>query len=84
MNLVTALGFLAALLTTIAFIPQVIKSWKTKKTKDVSLAMFIILVVGIFLWLIYGLLVKDLPLIVANLITFILVSSILFLKLKHS
>ena len=83
MTLITVLGLLAALLTTISNIPQVIKSWKTKKTRDVSLFMYILLVAGVFTWLIYGFLINDLPLILANFITLILVSSVLFLKIKY-
>ena len=83
MTLITAIGLFAALLTTVAFLPQVIKTWKTKKTRDISFIMYIILVTGVFLWLIYGFLIKDLPLILANLVTLILVSSVLFLKIKY-
>ncbi|MCH7568075.1 MAG: SemiSWEET transporter [Nanoarchaeota archaeon] len=83
MTFITSLGLLAALLTTIAFLPQVIKSWKIRETRDISLQMYVILVTGVFLWLIYGFLIKDLPLILANLVTLILVSSILFLKIKY-
>ena len=83
MTLITAIGLFAALLTTVAFLPQVIKTWKTKKTRDISFTMYIILVTGVFLWLIYGFLIKDLPLILANLVTLILASSILFLKIKY-
>ena len=83
MTLITAIGLFAALLTTVAFLPQVIKTWKTKKTRDISFTMYIILVTGVFLWLIYGFLIKDLPLILANLVTLVLVSFILFLKIRH-
>ena len=82
MNLITVVGLLAALLTTIAFLPQVIKIWKTQKTRDISLTMYATLITGVFLWLVYGFLIKDLPLIIANLVTLILVSSVLFLKIK--
>ena len=83
MTLITVLGLLAASLTTISFLPQIIKIWKTQKTGDISFVMYIILVTGVFLWLIYGFLIKDLPLILANLVTLILVSSVLFLKIKY-
>ena len=83
MTLITTLGLLAALLTTVAFLPQVIKTWKTKKTRDISFIMYVILITGVFLWLVYGFLIKDLPLILANLVTLVLVSFILFLKIKH-
>ena len=83
MTLITVLGLLAASLTTISFLPQIIKIWKTQKTGDISFIMYITLVTGVFLWLIYGFLIKDLPLILANLVTLILVSSVLFLKIKY-
>jgi len=77
------LGFLAAFLTTIAFLPQVIKIWQTRKTRDISLITYIILFTGVFLWLVYGFLIENSPLIFANLATLILVSFILFLKIKY-
>jgi len=83
MEIVTILGLTAAALTTWSFLPQVIKSIKTKKTEDISLAMYSLLSVGILLWLIYGLLIKDFPIIIANLVSFILNLIIVFLKLKY-
>jgi len=77
------LGFVAAICTTISFLPQVIKIIKTKETKDISLLMYIILNIGIFLWLIYGFLISEPPIIVANGIVFILGLLILILKIKH-
>ena len=76
-------GFLAAILTTIAFIPQAIKAWKTKSTKDISLLMFLIFITGVFFWLVYGILIHEMPLIVANAITLILALSILVAKIKY-
>ena len=58
-NGITLLGLTAATLTTLAFLPQVIKSWRSRETRDVSLGMFAVLTVGIILWLIYGLLIGD-------------------------
>ena len=83
MNPITILGLIAATLTTISQIPQFLKSFKTKSTKDVSLMMFTLLDIGVFLWLIYGILIKNLPVILANAVTFLLVSSIVILKLKY-
>ena len=83
MDWITSIGLLAATATTISFLPQVIKSWKTKETRDVSLVMYIILVIGLILWLFYGFLIKDLPLIIANIVTLALAGSVLFLKIKH-
>jgi len=70
-------------LTTIAFLPQVIKAWKSKHTKDISLIMFIVLTIGIFLWVVYGFLILSMPVIAANVVTFVLALTILILKLKY-
>lgn len=77
------IGFIAAIMTTISFLPQVIKTWRMKETRDISLSMFIILAAGIFLWIIYGFFIQDLPIILANSITFVFVMIILFFKLKY-
>lgn len=79
----TAIGLAAAFCTTVAFLPQAIKTWKTRSTRDISLGMFLLFTSGIFLWLIYGLLLHDVPLIAANGITFVLTLTILGLKLRH-
>jgi MtN3 and saliva related transmembrane protein len=79
----TIIGVLAASLTTFAYFPQVLRTLRTKETKDLSLSMLIILSTGIFLWFIYGLLLNDLPIIAANGVTFLLALSILALKLRH-
>jgi MtN3 and saliva related transmembrane protein len=83
MNAITILGLTAGILTTISFLPQVIKTLKLKETKDLALWTYIILFFGILSWLIYGLIIKDLPLIIANSLTLILVLVILFSKLKY-
>ncbi len=83
MKITTLIGLIAATITTLSFIPQLIKTWKLKETKDISLLMFVILGIGIFLWIIYGFLLWDLPLILANSITFIFVLVILFFKFKY-
>jgi len=77
------LGLLAGLLTTIAFIPQVWKCWKTKKTRDISLLMTLLFAVGVALWLMYGLILKNPPIILWNIVTLILVLMLLVLKLKY-
>ncbi len=79
----TALGLAAATLTTAAFLPQVITTWRTRKTRDSSLGMFSVLCAGICLWLVYGILRSDLPLILANAVTLVLAGTILVLKLKY-
>lgn len=83
MDSVTALGLVAATLTTSSFIPQVAKVWRTKSADDLSYGMFGFYSVGIWLWLVYGLLLRDLPLIVANGMTFVLSMTILLLKLRY-
>lgn len=83
MELVTIIGLVAAALTTRSFLPQVIKTIKTKKAEDISLAMYLILCVGILLWIVYGLWIKDLPIIIVNFVSFILNAMILFLKIKY-
>ncbi len=83
MNIVTGIGLLAGSLTTIAFLPQAIKTWKTKSTRDVSLGMFMTFCTGVLLWIVYGLLVEDLPVLMTNIVTFILASTILWFKLKY-
>ena len=80
---VTIIGLLAGTLTTIAFLPQVIKTWKTKSTKDISLGMFLTFCTGVLLWIIYGTLVKDIPVVIANIATLSLASTILWFKLKY-
>ncbi len=75
------IGGIAAVLTTIAFLPQVIKSWRTRSTRDISLGMFTVLNTGIVLWLIYGLMLESRPLIFANAVTLCLTGTILALKL---
>ena len=67
--MVSAIGFLAAILTTIAFLPQVIKNWKTKSAGDLSFWMYGLFVCGVSLWLAYGILLDDLPIILANGVT---------------
>lgn len=80
---VRALGLLAGLCTTIAFLPQVIKTWRSRSARDISLGMFLVFTVGVALWLAYGLFVGDLPLVLANGVTFVLAATILALKLRH-
>ena len=77
------IGFFAALCTTIAFLPQAIKVYQTKSTKDISLLMFLIFTIGVFSWLIYGLIINDYPVILANAVTLILSLFILLYKIKY-
>jgi len=79
----TMLGLAAAACTTASFLPQVIKTIKSRHTQDISLLMYIILTLGLFLWLVYGLLLRDIPLVAANSISCSLSSIILYLKIRH-
>ena len=81
-NLLNTIGIFAGILTTGAFVPQVIKIWKTKSSKDVSLVMFFVLFTGVALWIIYGIMSGALPIILANSITLILAAIIIALKIK--
>ena len=82
-DLTTAVGLAAAVMTTAAFLPQAVKTWRTRQTRDISLGMFLILCLGIILWLVYGYLRGDMPLILANGVTLVLAATILVLKLKY-
>ena len=77
------IGFFAAFCTTIAFLPQAIKVYKSKSTKDISLYMFLIFTIGVLSWLIYGIIIRDLPIIFANAVTLILSFFILIYKIKY-
>lgn len=83
MDITTIFGYAAALFTTAAFIPQVLKTLKEKQTKDISLGMYIIFTLGIACWLTYGLLKMEYPIIFANFITLIFALIILTLKIRH-
>ncbi|MGI9176017.1 MAG: SemiSWEET transporter [Rhodothermales bacterium] len=83
MDPVMLLGFVAATLTTLAFAPQALKTWRAKSADDLSLGTFIMFCAGILLWLVYGFIRNDLPIIVANVVTFGLAFFILVLALKY-
>jgi MtN3 and saliva related transmembrane protein len=79
----TIIGLVAAICTTFSFLPQAIKVIRTKHTKDLSLVMYSVFTLGVFLWLVYGVLIKDAPLIIANIITLLLAGTILIMKIRH-
>ncbi len=83
MEFIDVLGSVAGILTTLAFVPQVVKTWKTRSAKDLSLAMILTFWLGILLWLIYGIYIRAMPIIVANAVTLVLEGSILWFKLKY-
>lgn len=79
---VELIGFAAAFLTTIAFIPQVIQVWKSKSVEGLSLTTYIIFIIGVFLWFLYGLSIGSLSMIIANFITVLLASVIIYFIIK--
>jgi MtN3 and saliva related transmembrane protein len=83
MDVITTIGLIAALFTTISLFPQVIKVYKTKSTKDISTSMFSLFCSGVLLWFIYGVLLNDFPIIIANLLAFVQALVILFFKAKY-
>ena len=82
-TLLEVLGFTAGACTTLAFLPQITKVWRTKQVNDISLGMYSIFVLGVALWLSYGLLRGALPIVVANAITLALAGSVLVMKLRY-
>ena len=83
MNPVTLLGLIAGTLTTFAFVPQVVKTWRTKSSGDLSVGTMSMICIGVFLWLLYGLLVGDVPIIAANAVTLVLVVTTFVLTLIY-
>jgi MtN3 and saliva related transmembrane protein len=83
MTFTTIIGLMAAVLTTVAFVPQALKTIRTKHTQDLSLVMYSIMTLGILLWLIYGIAMRDLPIILANAVSIVLSGTILVMKLRY-
>jgi MtN3 and saliva related transmembrane protein len=81
-TLADAIGSIAGTLTTLAFLPQVIKTWRSRSTRDISLVMFLAFCTGVVLWLIYGLMTQAWPVIIANAVTLVLAGFILAMKLR--
>jgi MtN3 and saliva related transmembrane protein len=81
--MIDLIGYLAAILTTTAFVPQAYKIWKTKYAQGVSLTMYLIMFTGVSLWGIYGFLIQSYPMILANFITASLLIMIIYFKVKH-
>ena len=82
MDLTGIIGLAAGFLTTVAFVPQVTKVWRTKSAKDVSLKMFIAFSIGVALWLVYGTMLGEWPIILTNAVTLALAVAVLVMKLK--
>jgi MtN3 and saliva related transmembrane protein len=83
MNLINIIGTLAVILGPLSFLTQVVKTWRTKETKDISLAMYVIFWAGVVLWLTYGIVLKDSAVIINNIIMFTLTTTMLAFKLKY-
>jgi MtN3 and saliva related transmembrane protein len=82
MDFATALGTVAGILTTAAFVPQVLKTWRSRSARDISAAMFIAFSVGVALWIVYGALVRSAPVVIANSVTLVLALAVLGMKAK--
>ena len=83
MSLVTLVGLVAAFCTTVSYVPQIRKIWATGETEDISLKMFLILAAGIALWVVYGVLQRDIVIILANSVSLAFLAAILFFKLRN-
>ena len=81
--LVEVVGLVGAMLTTLAFVPQVVKIWNHRSSDGVSLSMYVCMLVGIIIWLAYGILIDSIAVIVANILSGILQVVIIFLPLKN-
>ncbi len=81
-NLTELTGFVAAILTTFSFVPQVLHVWRTRSVADISLGMYSTYTFGIAVWLIYGILIMSWPIVLANLVTLVLASSVLVMKIR--
>jgi MtN3 and saliva related transmembrane protein len=83
MHLITLLGFVAGTLTTLSFLPQVHKAWRTKRCDDLSMGMLLSFGAGVSLWTVYGLLLHARPVIVANVVTLALLVALVYLKARY-
>jgi MtN3 and saliva related transmembrane protein len=83
MDTVILVGYIAGALTTIAFVPQVLRAWKLKETRDLSLAMLVLFGLGVLLWTCYGFWTESMPIIAANVITFVLILVLFGLKTRY-
>ena len=81
-SFVTLIGLVAAFCTTVSYIPQLKKVWQTGSTEDISLKMFLILAIGVALWIVYGVLQSDAVIVLANSVSLLLLCGILFFKVR--
>ncbi len=83
MEYITIIGLAAAVFTTVSLLPQLLKVWRTKSTRDISMGMFSLFCGGVFLWFVYGVLEKDVPIIIANSLAFVQALIIIVFKVKY-
>jgi MtN3 and saliva related transmembrane protein len=84
MDMIVLVGYIAGTLTTLSFVPQVARAWKLRETRDLSLAMLLFFAAGVLLWTLYGVWTGSMPIILANLITFILILILLWMKIRYT
>jgi MtN3 and saliva related transmembrane protein len=84
MRLTALLGFMAGILTTISFVPQVLHAWRSKRCDDLSWGMLLTFSGGVVLWLVYGVRLWAMPIIVANAVTLALLVTIMVLKMRYT
>lgn len=83
MDSVILLGLVAGALTSLSFLPQLIKIWRSRSAGDISLAMYVIITTGFVLWLWYGIVISSIPVIVANVVTLLISAMIMILKIRY-
>lgn len=79
---VNAIGMVAAVCTTVSFVPQLLRVWRLRSAREISLTMFLVFSLGVFLWLVYGIYIHSVPVILANAVTLVLSLAILALKVR--
>lgn len=84
MDTIVLVGYIAGTLTTLSFVPQVFRAWRLKETRDLSSAMLLLFALGVLLWTLYGFRTGSMPIIAANIVTFVLILVLLGMKIKYS
>jgi MtN3 and saliva related transmembrane protein len=82
MDMIVIVGYIAGTFTTLSFVPQVIRAWKLRETRDLSLAMLLFFALGVLLWTLYGVWTGSMPIIAANAISFVLILLLLWMKIR--
>lgn len=82
-DVITLIGLAAASLAAVSFLPQAVKTWKTKSARDISLKMLVVLLAESFLWIVYGFYIDSAPVLISNLVTMALVSIMLLFKARY-